>query len=216
MSESKPDDQPDDAESGPTEEGHDVQQVRLQGVTARVPPAVGHGVFSTGAIVMNGPNEFVLDFVQQMGQQGHVVARVVLPHPVVPQFIRALEQNMERYEQSFGPPPALPKPQPGAKRPSIEEVYENLKLPDDELPGHYANGVLVRHSAAEFAFDFVANFFPHAAVSRRVFLSAPHVRPVLESLRNNLRQLQQNMQKRREQSPGEGPPPDVPPADEGS
>ena len=160
-------DQPPDPESA----SH--QQVQVPGVTARVPVQVGRGVMSTGAIVMNGPHSFVVDFLQQMGVPGQLVCRIVLPHAVIPRFVEALEQNLGMYEQKFGPPPKLPKPPPGTPRPSAQEIYENLKLPDEELGGHFADGVMIRHSAAEFCFDFVTHFFPHAAVSGRVFLSRP-------------------------------------------
>lgn len=158
-------------------------------ITARVPPSIGSGVISTGAIVMTGPHTFVLDFLQQIGMPAHLVGRVVMPHIVLGQFIQALEQNLTMYENNFGPPPKLPKVEP-KNRPSVQEIYDNLKLPDEELPGHFADGVMIRHSPAEFCFDFVTHFFPHAAVSRRIFMSAPHVPPLLEALRANFRQLQ--------------------------
>lgn len=89
-----------------------------------------------------------------------------------------MEQNVEKFEDRFGKIPELPKPpkpEPGAPRPSIEEVYDDLKLPDERLSGDYANAVMISHSASEFCFDFIANFFPRSAVSQRVFVSAPQV-----------------------------------------
>lgn len=182
-------------------------QVQVPGVTARVPSSLGHGVISTGAIVMNGPNVFVLDFLQQMGVPSHLVRRVVLPHAVVPRFIQALEQNLANYEQKFGAPMKLPKPNPPAQRPSIEEIYDNIKLSDEELPGHFAEGVMIRHSAAEFCFDFVTQFFPNAAVSSRIFLSAPHVPPLLDALKGNYQRFLEA------KSPPPQNRPDVPPDD---
>ena len=82
---------------------------------------------------MNGPHSFILDFLQQIGMPGHLVRRVVLPHAVIPRFIEALEQNINLFQQKFGDMPQLPKPNPQAKRPSAEELYDNLKIPDDEL-----------------------------------------------------------------------------------
>ncbi len=180
----------EDQPGGPEPSGGDANdprhhQVQVPGVTARVPSSVGHGVLSTGAIVMNGPHVFVLDFLQQMGVPSHLVRRVVLPHAVVPRFIQALEQNLANYQQKFGPPMKLPRQANPAQRPSIEEIYDNIKLSDDELPGHFAEGVMIRHSAAEFCFDFVTQFFPNASVSSRIFLSAPHVPPLLEALKGN-------------------------------
>ena len=39
----------------------------MQHLSARVPEGVGRGAFSTGVIVMTGPTEFILDFVQNIG-----------------------------------------------------------------------------------------------------------------------------------------------------
>ncbi|MCA9151138.1 MAG: DUF3467 domain-containing protein [Planctomycetales bacterium] len=183
--EENPNNDPKPEGSGGEGDAQQHHQVQVPGVTARVPSSLGHGVISTGTIVMNGPHVFVLDFLQQMGMPSHLVRRVVLPHAVVPRFIQALEQNLANYEQRFGPPMKLPRPANPAQRPSIEEIYDNIKLNDEELPGHFAEGVMIRHSAAEFCFDFVTQFFPNAAVSSRIFMSAPHVPPLLDALRGN-------------------------------
>jgi hypothetical protein len=197
---------------GPDDARH--HQVQVPGVTARVPASLGHGVISTGAIVMNGPHVFVLDFLQQMGVPSHLVRRVVLPHAVVPRFIQALEHNLSNYEQKFGTPMKLPKPSPQAKRPTIDEIYDNIKLADEELPGHFAEGVMIRHSAAEFCFDFVTQFYPNAAVSSRIFMSAPHVPPLLEALRGNYQRFLEStnrpappLEPPRDQDEGDPPPP---------
>ncbi len=179
----------DDATPRPTGDGGHSEQFRHRSVGARVPEAVARGVFSTGAIIITGQTEFVLDFAQRMGRPHHVVARIVMPHAVMPRFIQALEDNVRRYEEKFGTPPAMPKPE-NPRRPSIQEIYDDLKLSDDVLSGSYANSVLIGHSPAEFSFDFITNFFPHTAVSRRVFVSAPQVMPLLESLKNTYRQFQ--------------------------
>ena len=183
--EENPNNDPKPEGNGGEGDAQQHHQVQVPGVTARVPSSLGHGVISTGTIVMNGPHVFVLDFLQQMGMPSHLVRRVVLPHAVLPRFIQALEQNLANYEQRFGPPMKLPRPANPAQRPSIEEIYDNIKLNDEELPGHFAEGVMIRHSAAEFCFDFVTQFFPNAAVSSRIFMSAPHVPPLLDALRGN-------------------------------
>lgn len=73
--------------------------------------------------------------------------------------------------------PGTPKELPG-----IDEIYDDLRLEDDLLSGRYANAVVVRHSAAEFAFDFITRFVPHSAVSSRVIVAAPNVANMLQSL----------------------------------
>src|SRR5215210_4135449 len=58
------------------------QRIQHAPVTARVPEKVARGVFSTGVIVIDGPFEFILDFVMGLVQPRQVVARVVMS-PVV-------------------------------------------------------------------------------------------------------------------------------------
>lgn len=182
---------PDDASSGSrrNDDGSTSQRVQHRSIGARVPEGVGRGVFSTGAIIITGQTEFVIDFALRMGRPHHVVARIVMPHSVMPRFIAALEDNVKRFEEKFGPPTPMPKPE-NPRRPSIQEIYDDLKLSDDVISGAYANSVLIGHSPAEFSFDFITNFFPTSAVSRRVFVSAPQVIPLLESLRNTYKQFQ--------------------------
>ena len=43
-----------------------TQEIQHPQVSARVPEKVGRGVLCTGAMVLQGPNEFVIDFVQNL------------------------------------------------------------------------------------------------------------------------------------------------------
>ncbi len=201
--------------------GENSQQVQMQHVTARVPEGVGHGAFSTGVIVMTGGSEFILDFIQNIGGPPQVAARIVMPHAALPQFSDALKKNLDIYTQRFGPPPELPKPPQPAKPQSAQELYDELKLPDSQLSGSYANGVMIGHTASEFKLDFLTNLFPHSAVSSRVFLSAPQVPRLLESLvttfkqfQDRVRQQQQGQQPPSQQQPPETPPPTPPESSE--
>ncbi len=73
--------------------------------------------------------------------------------------------------------------------PTIEEIYDDLKLEDDILGGVYANAVLLRHSATEFCFDFVTNFYPRSSVNARVFMAAPQVKPLLNTIAHSFEQF---------------------------
>ncbi|MFO0818451.1 MAG: DUF3467 domain-containing protein [Pirellulales bacterium] len=184
--------------------GPPSEQVRVQHITARVPEHVSRGAFSTGMIVMTGSTEFILDFIQNIGHPPQVAARIVMPHGTMPQFIQALKTNLEMYTQRFGQPPELPRPQLGAKQPTAQEIYDELKMPDSLLSGAYANGVMIGHTAAEFKLDFLTNLFPHSAVSSRVYLSAPQVPRILESLSNTFQQFQQRLRQPPPPPPAEG------------
>ena len=189
--------EPTEGESEPNEAGSFSQQVRHQQISARVPESVGRGFFSTGAIILTGPNEFICDFVLRMTRPHQLAARVVIPHIVMPQFINALQDNLKKYSNSFGKPMELPRPQTN-QTPSIQEIYDEMKLPEETLCGAYANGVMIGHSPSEFSFDFLANFFPQPLVSCRVFLSAPQVPRLLESLSKTYENFRQRVKQQRQ------------------
>lgn len=175
-------------------------------MSARVPEGISNGIFSTGVLVMTGNTEFVLDFVQNLGQPAQIAARVVMPHSTMPQFIQALKTNLEMYTNRFGDPPELPPPNPNQKKPSLQEIYDDLKISDETLSGSYANGVMIGHAASEFKFDFLANMMPTPAVSSRVYLSAPHVPRLLQSLTKTYDDFQKRVseqQKKRQEPPEE-------------
>jgi hypothetical protein len=160
---------------------------------------------------MTGGTEFIVDFIMNLGTPPSVAARVVMPHATMPQFIEALKKNLDIYRQRFGDPPALPQTPPPAKQPTAQEIYDELKLPDDQLSGAYANGVMIGHTASEFKFDFLTNLFPTSAVSARVFLSAPQVPRLLQSLQSTFQQFQQRVQQQRGAQQKQDPPPPTPP-----
>jgi hypothetical protein len=126
----------------------------------------------------------------------------------MPQFIEALNTNLQLYKNRFGEPPAPPLQNPAnARRPTPQEIYDDLKLPDDVLSGVYANGVMIGHGASEFGLDFLTSFFPQSAVSARVFLAAGQVPRLLDSLRSAVRQLEQRQQAMQSGAGGVAPPP---------
>src|SRR5207302_4392851 len=169
MNSEKPDNPDDSSRQPPPDPGAFTQEVQHQQISARVPERVARGVFSTGAMIFQGPHEFVVDFVLRMAQPHQIVARVVLPLSIMPSVIGALRENLGNYTSKFGPPPALPAPPTQPTPPPIEEIYSQLKLADEMLSGFYANAVMIAHSSAEFYFDFITNFYPRSAVSCRVY-----------------------------------------------
>ncbi|MCA9013828.1 MAG: DUF3467 domain-containing protein [Planctomycetaceae bacterium] len=250
-----------------------TQEIRHSQVSARVPEGVSRGVFSTGAVVLQGGHEFILDFLLRISTPQQVVARVVLPIGVVPQMIRALRDNLNNYEKRFGTP-TIPTPlppqvtgsaeainvgtgleapvsdepsppvsdvisgasasgtgavgetttpgsgagqkskpesvsqpaEPVQKPPSAEELYDELKLPDEMLSGNYANAVRIGHSATEFSFDFITTFFPRSCVSARVHMAAPNIPRLLDSLTHSFEQFQRKVaqQQQKRQPPQQG------------
>ena len=185
--------------SKPPEPGPFTQQVQHQNIGARVPEKVARGVFSNGVLVVQGPQEFALDFMLRMAKPHQLVARVILPPSNLPGLIGALTENLNRYQSVFGPVPGLMQSPPPAKPPSVAEIYEELKFPDDLLSGTYANATMISHSQAEFCFDFITNLFPRSVVSCRVYLAAPHVPGLLQSLSRSFQQYQQKLMEQQQQ-----------------
>lgn len=174
-----------------------------------MPDDVASGFFSTGAIVMTGPSEYIVDFLQTIGRPHCVARRVIIPHPVMPQFIEALNTNLDLYKSRFGDPfiPTVQN-QNQSRQPTPQEIYDDLKLPDDVLSGVYANGVMIGHGADAFGLDFLTSFFPQSAVSARVFVSAGQVPRLLDSLKGAVKQLEMRRQGQQQPPPSGNDPPE--------
>jgi hypothetical protein len=175
--------------------------------SARVPERVARGATATGFLAFFGPNEFVIDFLQFLSRPANLVARVVMTPAVVEQFLGVLKENLARYEQQFGPPPAMPKPAVPEKPRPVQEIYDDLKIPEDVVSGVYANTVMVGHTPVEFGLDFITSFIPHAAVSARVYVAAPRIPQLIDTLSGLITQYKRQQQAMQ----GSGPPPTVPP-----
>ncbi len=63
-----------------------VQQIQHSSATARVPDEIGRGVFATAVIVLHGPNEYTIDFIQSLARPNRVAARIILPPAVANQI----------------------------------------------------------------------------------------------------------------------------------
>jgi hypothetical protein len=57
------------------------------------------------------------------------------------------------------------------------------------MSGQYANAVMIGHTASEFSFDFIATFYPRSVVVQRVFLAAPNVPRLKDSLVQSFEQF---------------------------
>src|ERR1041385_4738912 len=66
-----------------------TQNFKHNPVSARVPDAVAHGTFSTGALVQTLPSEFIIDFLQGLTRPAQVAARVVVSPLTMQQMLAA-------------------------------------------------------------------------------------------------------------------------------
>ncbi len=71
------------------------------------------------------------------------------------------------------------------------DLYDDIIVPDEMQVGVYANGLIIGHTNAEFKLDFVSNLFPKSVVTSRIFMSAPQLVRLLDTLERTLRQFDQ-------------------------
>jgi len=82
-----------------------------------------------------------------------------------------------------------PRASPSAQQDQqpIADAYDQLKVSDEVLGGAYANTVTIAHTGCEFHFDFINRCFPRSIVNARVYMAAPRVPALLDSLKRSLR-----------------------------
>lgn len=77
--------------------GRQTRQIKV-----RMSEAVGAGVYANSLMVQHTREEFILDFAMIVGEAGTVVARVVASPGHVKRIVKALEENLAKYEGSHG------------------------------------------------------------------------------------------------------------------
>ena len=187
--------------------GH-IERLTAASQSVRVPEGGARGVFATGLVVFTSQNEFVMDFFQGIAKPPQVVARVVMSLAAIEGLINVLRENMGAFSRNFGTPGPIQK-SPNERQLSAAELYDELKVPEELQSGSYATGILVNMNPVEFHFDFVTGFFPNASVSSRVYLAAPRVQNMIDTLVNT----HSNLVKQRGQGPQiqQPQPPQTPP-----
>jgi hypothetical protein len=61
-----------------------------------------------------------------------------------------------------------------------------IQMPDEVLPGRYANQMMVAHTREEFVLDFINLFPPGGVVTSRVIVSPGHLKRMIRAMRENL------------------------------
>lgn len=71
-------------------------------IKVKVPENILPGVYSNQMVVSHTREEFVLDFANLFPPEGIVNARVIVSPGHLKRLIRALSDNLARYESKFG------------------------------------------------------------------------------------------------------------------
>lgn len=82
-----------------------VRDIKLE---IKLDDDVAQGVYSNLTVVNHSEAEFVLDFIfiQPQAPQAKVRSRVITSPKHAKRLLRALEEDLRRYEETFGPLPA--------------------------------------------------------------------------------------------------------------
>ena len=90
------------------------KEPKQQGLQIELTPDKAQGEYANLAIITHSPSEFVLDFARMLPglQKAQVRSRVILAPEHAKRLLAALQENIMRYEQNFGPI-RMPQPQQG-------------------------------------------------------------------------------------------------------
>jgi len=79
----------------------------------KMPERVLSGVYANQMMISHTREEFLLDFMNLFPPQGVVNARVIVSPGHLKRMIRALTENLSRYENRYGKVIEAAEPQPG-------------------------------------------------------------------------------------------------------
>ena len=66
------------------------------------PPQIQGGVYTNNMVVMHTKEEFIMDFLMIVPPVGTVTSRVVISPGHMKRMIKALQDNIGKYESKFG------------------------------------------------------------------------------------------------------------------
>ena len=75
-----------------------------QRINIELPEVEGQGIYSNLAIVSHSPSEFIIDFTRILPglKKAKVYSRIILVPAHAKLLMRALKDNIEKYEKNFG------------------------------------------------------------------------------------------------------------------
>ena len=81
-----------------------TEDKRKEGLNIELTEEVAEGSYSNLAIINHSPSEFVVDFIQMMPglPKAKVKSRVILTPQHAKRLMRALTDNISKYEDQFG------------------------------------------------------------------------------------------------------------------
>lgn len=94
------------------------KQPQQQSLQMELPQDVAQGEYANFAIITHSNSEFIIDFARMMPgvPKAQIRSRVILAPEHAKRLLGALQENIMRYEQAFGPI-RIPNPEPPTAAP---------------------------------------------------------------------------------------------------
>jgi hypothetical protein len=73
-----------------------------QQIQVTCPPGLLGGAYSNNVVISHTREEFLMDFMMISPPQGVVVSRIIMNPGHMKRLISALQENLKKYESSFG------------------------------------------------------------------------------------------------------------------
>ena len=73
-------------------------------INVELAESVADGIYSNLALITHSPAEFVIDFSRMLPgvPKAKIHARIIMTPPHAKSFLRALDENVKRFEQRYG------------------------------------------------------------------------------------------------------------------
>jgi hypothetical protein len=85
-----------------TERREQMAQQEPQKIEVKLPDSLIGGVYSNNAVITHTKEEFIMTFLMVSPPTGIVTSRVIMSPGHMKRFIRALQENVKRYEDNIG------------------------------------------------------------------------------------------------------------------
>lgn len=82
-----------------------MEHQESQGINIELPDNVAQGIYSNLAIITHSSSEFILDFISMLPgmPKAKVQSRIILTPEHAKRLLQALQDNLAKFEQQFGP-----------------------------------------------------------------------------------------------------------------
>jgi len=93
-----------------------MEEKKQPGIPVKITDDILRGVYANQMMVSHTREEFIMDWVNLFPPQGIVNARVIISPGHLKRVIRALQDNVRKYEERFGEIGEAPEPGIGPTR----------------------------------------------------------------------------------------------------